>query len=66
MRCSPGMVFSPGSHCPYKVDVYHAHDLPQLPAATLAAAYHGASVIHDAHEWYPYQGFTDRQLVDRL
>ena len=35
--------------------VYTAHDMPQLPNATLAARYHGAYLAYDAHEFYPEQ-----------
>jgi len=34
-------------------DVYHAHDLPMLRAAVVAAAATGARLVYDAHELYP-------------
>lgn len=37
----------------YAYDVYHAHDLPSLKPACLAARAVGARLVYDAHELYP-------------
>ncbi len=42
----------------FPCEVVIANDLPQLPAGILAARAHGASLIYDAHEFYPSQPFT--------
>lgn len=48
--------------------VYVAHDLPQVPAAAMAAAVHGARLVYDSHELYPEQSFVlkDRPLLEAL
>ena len=48
--------------------VYVAHDLPQVPAAAMAAALHGARLVYDSHELYPEQSFVlkDRPLLEAL
>jgi UDP-GlcNAc3NAcA epimerase len=47
--------------------IYMAHDLPQLPAAIMAAVVHGAKIIYDSHEIFPEQGFEEhlKQLHSR-
>lgn len=42
----------------FPCEVIIANDLPQLPAAILAAHAHGAALVYDAHEFYPSQPFT--------
>lgn len=42
----------------FRAEVYIANDLPQLPAAILAARDHDAALVYDAHEYYPSQPFT--------
>lgn len=42
----------------FGAEVYIANDLPQLPAAILAAQQHDAALVYDAHEYYPSQPFT--------
>jgi len=42
----------------FSAEVYIANDLPQLPAAIIAAQQHGAALVYDAHEYYPSQPFT--------
>ena len=38
--------------------VYVAHDLPQLPAAAMAALQYGAHLVYDSHELFPEQSFV--------
>jgi len=47
----------------FHAEVYIANDLPQLPAAILAAQQHGAALVYDAHEYYPSQPFTKSQAA---
>jgi glycosyltransferase involved in cell wall biosynthesis len=42
----------------FPAEVYIANDLPQLAAGILAAHHHGATLVYDAHEFYPSQPFT--------
>lgn len=37
----------------HRADVYHAHDLNNLPAAAAAARATGARLVYDAHELFP-------------
>jgi len=48
--------------------VYVAHDLPQLPAAAMAALDRGAYLVYDAHELFPEQSFVqnDRPLLSAM
>jgi len=48
--------------------VYVAHDLPQVPAAAMAAALHGARLVYDSHELYPEQSFVrqNRPVLESL
>ena len=41
-------------------DVWHAHDLPTLPAALECARRHGGQVVYDSHELYVDAGATAR------
>ena len=52
----------------FPASVYVAHDLPQVPAAAMAAAVHGARLVYDSHELYPEQSFVlkEKPLLDAL
>ena len=45
-------------------DVIVANDLPQLPAALIAATPHNSTVIYDAHELYPQQASVVAQRAE--
>ncbi len=53
-----------------RADLYHAHDLPALPAALAAAEASGAGVVYDAHELWvemnPEWCWWFRQWATRL
>ncbi len=70
----PAEVVQAGRHFPwhrrvlsaaraFRAELYIANDLPQLPAAILAAREHGAALVYDAHEYYPSQPFTKSQAA---
>ena len=42
----------------FPAEVYIANDLPQLAAGTLAARRYNATLIYDAHEFFPAQPFV--------
>ena len=42
----------------FPAEVYIANDLPQLAAGILAARRHNATLIYDAHEFFPAQPFV--------
>jgi glycosyltransferase involved in cell wall biosynthesis len=46
-----------------KVDVFHANDLPILPAVTKAAKKTNSKVIYDSHELYMEQGMFLSDLI---
>ena len=50
----------------YRPDVLHAHDLPQLLAATVVARSRGVPVVYDAHELYPVISSLRPRLRKRL
>ncbi len=45
-------------------EVIVANDLPQLPAALIAAAPHNSTVVYDAHELYPQQASVSARRVE--
>lgn len=49
-----------------KADVIVAHDLPQLPAAALAACYHKSFLVYDSHEIFPESIGQNKILTDEL
>ncbi|HMK39566.1 MAG TPA: glycosyltransferase, partial [Bacteroidota bacterium] len=44
----------------FPASVYVAHDLPQLPAAAMAALDRGAYLVYDSHELFPEQSFVQK------
>jgi len=52
----------------FPASVYVAHDLPQVPAAAMAAAVHGGRLVYDSHELYPEQSFVlkDKPLLEAM
>lgn len=44
----------------HPASIYVAHDLPQLPAALIAATYYNAHLVYDSHELFSEQTFNTR------
>ena len=47
----------------HPANVYTAHDLPQLPAAAIAAATAGSYLVFDAHELFPDRQFFPAKTI---
>lgn len=50
----------------HEAQIYTAHDLPQLPAAAIAAQCNNAYLVFDAHELFPERQFYTPQTIHFL